>query len=119
MSKEKFLKSLESISEQFVCEEKVNDLIEEVNSVFEEFEDKIEEIESDVKEKDEKIDNLKDEVGELEGVIEEIESLPKFNIDNEMHNNIRTVSCLESIFNNLDYIPIEELETIVKKYAVL
>lgn len=78
--------------------------IEMANEVFKEFEDKIE--------------SLKEDIEELEEQVKEAESISSFTIEGD-HDNIRTVSCLESIFKNLDYIPIEELETIAKKYAVL
>lgn len=118
MSKEKFIKSLEGISEEFVSEEKANDLLDMANEVFEEFEDEIERLESDLKEKDSKIDDLKGEIEALVEELEESESISSFVIEGN-HKNIRITSCLESIFKNLDYIPIDELETIVKKYAVL
>lgn len=65
------------------------------------------------------ITKLNEENESLQGEIEELNEGLKIQIPEGIHNNIRTMSCIESLINNLDYVPINELEQLVSKYAVI
>ena len=62
---------------------------------------------------------LEEKIEGLEERVDELEIAQKFQIHNEVYNDIRTVGCLEKIFDNLQYIPIDKLENFVNQYAVL
>lgn len=53
---------------------------------------------------------------EVEG-LQEIVDEGRFTLTKEQ-NNLRTSSCFEKLFNNLDRIPINELEELTEKYSL-
>lgn len=66
----------------------------------------------------EKIELKDDDIKDLENELEELrqeDHTPQFEIE-EHQNNLRTTSCLEKLFDNLDRIPIAELEELTEKH---
>lgn len=117
MEKFNFLQKIDGLKHSLE-ESQVLEIYSEAETLIGGFEETISYLKDDIKDRESKIEDLKEDVEGLEEQLQEAETLSSFVLDDN-HNNIRTISCFESIFNNLDYIPIEELETIVKKYAVL
>lgn len=84
-----------------------------------ELEKEIKDLEAKLKSKEIKITNLKDENDEFVDRIEELESNEPFCIDGTTYDNLRGKMVFEKLFSNLQYLPIDELETLVQKHAVL
>jgi len=118
MKKFNFLQKLDNLKE-FIGEGQVVEIYTEAEEIFGDLNEEIKGLKNDVKEKDSEIDDLKEEIEGFEERIKEFDSEPIFQFDNQMHNNIRTIGALEDLFKNLDYVPVDEIETLVKKYAVL
>lgn len=59
------------------------------------------------------IEELTDEISGLEERIDELQK--DFSLEG-IHANLRTQTAIEELFDNLDYIPITELETFVNTH---
>lgn len=95
--------------------ESVVKIISEVEDLFDDlemFEDEIDDLKDEIKDKKSEISDLEDEISELE-------DKNPIEFDKQMHNNLRTQSVLEDLLNNIDYIPIAELEEFVTKHRKL
>ena len=89
-------------------------------SEIEKLEDEIKDFKVTIKYLEDKIEDLKDDKYNLENEIddleEEIEELKKgFHLEG-LHANNRTQTAIEELFNNLDYIPIAEIENFINTH---
>ena len=91
------------------------ELQKEVDSLKED----VKELEDQIESKDQEISDLEDEVDGLEEQVSELESNEPFIIDGTPYDNLRGKMVFEKLFNNIDYLPIDELETLVQKHEVL
>lgn len=114
----KFLQKIDNLK-LFLNEEQVLELYNEAEDILKSYEDKIESLKEINSDKNEQIKSLKDDISELEETVFEFESMPNFNIRNETHNNVITITALESLFSNIDCIPILEIENLVEKYKAI
>lgn len=62
------------------------------------------------------IDSLEDKIDSLESEVLEKEECPY--IVPKEHQNIRMESALEGLFNNLNYIPVSEIEKLVHNFGI-
>ncbi|MDB0600299.1 hypothetical protein PL373_13295 [Tenacibaculum maritimum] len=81
--------------------------------------DEVKELEDSVEVKDQEISDLEDEVEGLEEQVSELQSNEPFIIDGTPYDNLRGKMVFEKLFGNLEHVPINELESLVEKYAVL
>ena len=117
MKKIKFLQKINSLKE-FIKQDQVLELYSEAEEIFNDLEQTISDLKDKSKKQESEIEDLEEEVEGLEERIGDLESNQNFNIENPVHNNIRTVSALEGLFLNLDAIPVEAIGSLVKKYVV-
>lgn len=114
MDKHEFLKKIDSLKD-CAADTRVLELYEAAEEIFGEHEDEIRDLKSDINNLDEKNDDLRDDVRSLERQVEELEKDSRFTLDG-MHDNIATELVIKSLFENLDHIPISELESFINKY---
>ncbi len=114
MKKNEFLKELEQISDEFVNESWANQLYEKAEAVFEDLEDTIENFKSDLKDKEQEIESLNSDLEESQIELNR-KSTHGFEVSG-IHDNIVTVGVLESLFRNIEYIPIQKLEEFINQY---
>lgn len=119
MSKDKFLKNLEGISCEFVDESWADTLFTQAEEVFLDYEEEIKELNEKLDDVEKEKDDLADELSESEQRINELEENEMFSLEGTPFNTLRYKLALDSLFENLAYIPIEELENLTQKHAVL
>lgn len=86
-------------------------LVEVINNGAADLLTKIGELEQTIEDKDSEIEGL-------EEIVSDFESEPDGYILEDHQNNLRTSTCLEELFENIDRIPIQELEELVNKYKL-
>jgi len=101
--KQKIFELLEGFEEDFDCD------IEEVVDFINEQEEKIEKLERKVSDLEEETECLEEQLEEKSGY---------FEYPQGFDNNIIVVGVLESLFENMDRIPISDLEDFVNKYSI-
>lgn len=118
--RDKFIKDLESVVDETVSEKQVLAMIEKAEEIFDEYEADIKEFEDDLKLANEQKDDLKDELEELQDRVLELETeVPNaFHLEG-FHNNIVTQSTIQQLFDNLDRIPIQDLQNFLNNYPQL
>lgn len=96
------------------------EIVELINNSAADLLTKIGELEVISENLESKISEQNDEIEELEGELNDIEEdEDSFNFElRKDQNNLRNISCLEELFENLDRIPINELEELVNKYKL-
>jgi hypothetical protein len=114
----KFLQKIDNLK-LFLNEEQVLELYNEAEDILKSYEDKIEGLKEINSDKNAQIKSLKDDISYLGATVFEFESMPNFKLRKETHNNIRTITALESLFSNIDYIPVLEIENLVEKYKAI
>jgi len=122
--KEQVIKHLESVADEFEVDmsdaiDLINELDEELTSVKgdkAELQDEASDLRDDVKKLKSRIEDLEEETECLEEQLEEKSDC--FEYPQGFDNNIVVVGVLESLFENMDRIPISDLEDFVNKYSI-
>ena len=114
MKKFEFLDKINSLQD---CaeESRVLELYQAAEDIFDEHDDEIRDLKSEINSTEEKNDDLRDEVRSLEREVEELVQDSRFTLEG-IHDNISTELVMESLFENLDHIPITQLESFINKY---
>ena len=63
------------------------------------------------------IDDQQEEINDLKGELDNLNDKETFELT-KLQNNLRTASCIQQLFDNLDRIPISELENLTEKYSL-
>ena len=87
--------------------------IKELEAEIRDLESENKRLESKIDDKDNEIDELQDDIFENEKEIDQLKQ--GFHLE-LIHANVRTQSVIEELFDNLDYIPIAELEKFINNY---
>jgi predicted RNase H-like nuclease (RuvC/YqgF family) len=111
-----FMQKLNALANTTPTEDEIISLYTEAEELFEEYDDNISDLKSEIKDKDDEIDTLEDGLIEKDKEISELSG--GFHLEG-LHTNIRTQSAIEELFDNLDYIPIDEIENFVNTHKKL
>ena len=114
MNKFEFLQKIDSLKD-CADESRVLELYKEAEDIFEEYDDEIQDYKSDISRLAKKNEDLDEEIECLEKQVEELESDSPFILEG-VHDNIVTKLTVENLFENLDHIPVAELESFINKY---
>lgn len=118
MTKFKFLRELESTLRDLLPEEKVLEICTQAEDVFSEYEDDISTRDEDIKSLNRELKTAKADCEQFQEDILQLEGEDRFVIP-ARHDNMITKGVMTDLFNNLDYIPVPELETLINKYKVV
>ena len=105
MNYKEFLKELEKISGQFVTPAEGKKLHKEAKQVIDTL--------------NQSVRDLQKENSDFEHEVEQLESAQMFTIEGTDYDNLRGKMVIEKLFQNLNYIPISGLESLVEKQAAL
>lgn len=102
MKKHEFLKKIDSLKEA-------------TELLMDQSETEIRNLKSENARLSEKLDEAEKTIESMEEDVEEQERSNRFILEG-IHDNITTEMVIESLFGNLDFIPIAELESFINKY---
>lgn len=115
MDEFKFLHEINNLQSKGLSEADTLDIYEKAEQAFESLKEDIEDLRRDKDNLEERVRDLKDELTEAQNEIDGYESEPGFLLEG-VHDNIITAGVIESLFENLDDIPVLELEKFINQY---
>lgn len=114
MDQFKFLNKIDSLKGR-IPDNEVIELYDNAEEVFGNFKDEIRYLERENENLKEENEELEDQIDDNQDEIADFQSRDIFQI--QPHNqNIVMMSLLEEFFNNLDFIPKSEIESLINKY---
>jgi predicted nuclease with TOPRIM domain len=119
MSKAEFLTRLEGISEEFVTPTEASELYDAAEEIFQELEDENKELTSEKETLKGEVKDLEVEIEGYEEQVSELQDMQMYGIEGSPFDNLRGKMVFDKLFENLKYIPVDELESLVQKHAVI
>ena len=114
MKKHEFLQKIDSFKDCTV-EPRVLEVYEAAENLFEEYEDEIKSLKDEISTLNEEVADLKYAEIEMRNEIAELSGESHFELEG-IHDNIVTEMVIESLFENLDHIPVTELESFINQH---